>query len=195
VSSTTFGPAKRRIAQRNADEPALVTRAKERLGAVIRCAEQIDRVSRRRSVDHDQVVVIAGPQLMQPFDGHVLLCAAQRPGDAAIDRVAEDGLGALFVPGAVDDQAVERGLGIEHLGPQRTGGMIGRATDFARFVSAIGRVDAQGVGEPLCRIDGDDNDLAAEAGGDERERRGHAGLADPTGPAGDDQFCIAENIG
>ena len=82
------------------------------------CAEQIDRVSRRWCVDDDEIELVAGPQLVQTLDGHVFLRAAQRPGDAAVDRVGEDGLGALGVAGAIHDHAIEGGFGVEHQRPK-----------------------------------------------------------------------------
>ena len=134
------------------------------------CGQQVDRVPRGRRVDHDQVVLAAGPQLVQALDGHVLLRSRERAGDAAVDGVRQDGLHPLLVAGTIGDHAIEGGLGIEHLRPQRAGGMRGGADHLHRVVRASGGIDAQRVGKTPSGVDGDHDDPATGSRSGQRQR-------------------------
>ena len=155
-------------------------------------AEQIDRVPRRRRVDDDQVPLAARPQLVQPLDRHVLLRAGQRTGDAAVDRVGEDRLRPLLVAGPVDDHPVERATRASsicaHSEPVAAGG-----TDHLARLVRPGAVDAERVGEPPRRVDGDHDDPPTGVGRCERERRRRGGLADAARPARDDQRRVVQH--
>ena len=57
-------------------------------------------------------------QLVELLHRHVLLRARQRAGDVAVEAVGQDALGLLGGLGVLDDQVVERGLGVEHQRPE-----------------------------------------------------------------------------
>ena len=70
--------------------------------------EEVERVSARRGVDDDEVEAVVAVQRVQRLGRHVLLGAAERAGDVAVERVAEDPLDLRLVLGVALDQPVER---------------------------------------------------------------------------------------
>ena len=108
--------------------------------------EEVERVSRRRRVEHDHVVVAARVQLVEPLHRHVLVCAGDRRGHLPVDPVLEDPLGRPLRRRLLADEPVERELGVEHRGVQG-------ALDLVDVVAVLRK--AQRAGEPAGRVDGE----------------------------------------
>ena len=209
VSSTICGPARRRTAQRNIEAAAFVTLANVRWPIVrarytgwlrkpiepVGRLEQVDGVTRRRRVDDHEIPLAARVQFVEPLDRHVLLRARQRPRDRPVDRVAEQRLGLLRARRLLAYEPVERRRRVEHERPQLALARLADAGDVVRGVGRRARLQPECLGEPARRIDRDDDDAASGAGRRHPERRRGGGLADATGPAGDEQRRVVHGRG
>ena len=135
TSSTTSRPTTREIVRRNALVATAVTRSAERVGTIsmpedpvveeacepARRVEEVERVTRRRRVDDDEVEVAGVVQLVELLHRHVLLRARQRAGDVPVEAVVEDALRLLLGGRVLRDEVVERRLGVEHQRVQLAG--------------------------------------------------------------------------
>ena len=124
----------------------------EEAGEPARRVEEVERVARRRRVDHDEVEVVRDVQLVELLHRHVLLRARQRAGDVPVEAVAEDALGLLRVGRVRRHEIVERRLRVEHQRPQLARPV---AVDLRRRVREA--LEPERVGEPLGRVDRDDD--------------------------------------
>jgi hypothetical protein len=110
-------------------------------------------------------------------------------GDVDVERVGEDGVAGGGVGGVGPHQVVPRLLGVEHGGPQLAPGLDAgpgeqAGVDLGLDVAEL--LQAQGVGQALGGVDGDDQHLAAQLGaGHGAQGRGGGGLAHPAGAAAD----------
>ena len=136
--------------------------------------KEVQRVARRRGVDDDQVPFVLGEKLTQLLHRHVLLRAGERRGDGLVELVVQNRF-AAFGSGVLDHHLVERPAHVEHHGVQFAG-HLGRQRNALRRVAEI--LDAERLGEPLGRVDGQHHDRAAIFGGAQRHCRGGGGLAD-----------------
>ena len=93
---------------------------------------------------------------------------------------------ALLGGGGVgDDEVVEGALGVEHQRPQLAGPV---AVDAGRGAGEA--LEAEGVGQPLGRVDRDDDRPPPGPRRLEREDRGGGGLADAAGAAADEDAAL-----
>ena len=92
--------------------------ALEEAGQPPRRVEEVERVARRRRVEHQQVVVALLVELEQLRDRGELLRAGDRAGELLVDPVLEDLLARRVVRREPLDHLVERALGVEHHRPQ-----------------------------------------------------------------------------
>ena len=116
--------------------------------------EEVEGVAARRRVDHDQVEALVAVQLVEHLGRHVLLRAAQRAGDVAVEPVAEDPLGLLGVAGvrrtSPSNVAAVSSIIAHSSPPASSGRRVDRAGARRRA-----RRQAERVGEPLGRVDRD----------------------------------------
>ena len=92
--------------------------ALEEAGQPPRRVEEVERVARRRRVEHEQVVVALLVELEQLRDRGELLRAGDRARELLVDPVLEDLLARRVVRREPLDHLVERALGVEHHRPQ-----------------------------------------------------------------------------
>ena len=153
-------------------------------GRDVRGVEEVERVARRRGVDDDEIEALVAVQREQPLGGHVLLRAAERAGDVAVEGV---GRGSARPAAALSrvgrDQPVERRRRVEHQRPQLAGACRS-ASWTGSLVKPTGHT--QRVGKPLGRVDRHHDATPADARRLQPERRGSGGLADAAGSAADD---------
>ena len=154
-----------------------------------RRVEEVERVTGRGSVDHDQVELAAVVQLVQLLHRHVLLGAAERARHVAIEAVVENALGLFGGGGVRGHELVEGRFRVEHHRRERAAGCRGAVVVPARAVDHAGRIrqifEPERVGEAFGRIDRDDTRLAALARAFEREHGRDRRLADTAAPAAD----------
>ena len=154
-----------------------------RLGRV----EHVEGVPRRWRVDDDQVEPAGGVQLVEAFHRQVVVAVDEAAGDVLVERVGEHGGAHLGVGRMPPDQFVPPGLGVEHRRPQLAawfdavgGELLGRHQPG--FVAD--RSDAERVGQPARRVDGEHEHATADLGRRlHRHRRRRRGLADTARPA------------
>ena len=79
-----------------------------------RRVEEVERVAGRWRVDDDEIEAAFVVQLVQLLHRHVLLRAAERAGDVAVEAVVEDALGLVRLGRVAGDEPVERRLRVEH---------------------------------------------------------------------------------
>ncbi len=87
-----------------------------------------------------------------------------------------------------DDDLVERPLHVQHHGVEAAAGPGVDVLHRPRHVVEL--ADAEGLGEPARRIDGEHDHLATGLGRADRQRRRRRGLADPAGAAADDDVRL-----
>ena len=129
-----------------------------------------------------------GAQLAELLHRHVLLRAGERAGDRLVEGVGQDLLG-LLRGGVGRHDLVEGALHVEHHRVERAARRGVDAGDRPGGVVELG--EAEGLGQPPRRVDGEDDDLAPVLGRPQPERGGRGGLADPAGAAADDDPGVA----
>ena len=133
-------------------------------------------MARRRGVDDDQVEAAFVVELVELLHRHVLLRSRERPGDVAVEAVAEDAVRLLGVGRVAVHEPVEGGPGVEHQRgqPPLTGrlavGIPAGPGDLAGRVAELG--EPERVGEPLGGVDRHHHRVAAGPGRGEREHGG-----------------------
>ena len=146
-----------------------------------------------RGVDHDQVPVAAGVELVEALGRDVVVGGHELPGDVLVERVAEDRVTGGGVRRVTPHQRVPRLLRVQHGHPQLAAGRLDRRRlDPDRHV-AQRAVEPQGGGQPPGGVDGEHQHLAGRAGGHPGAERGGEGrLADAARPAHHDQAVGVE---
>ena len=162
-------------------EPAQQPAAEE-LDHPRRRVEHGQRVARRRRVDDDQVVVTRRVDVVELLHGEVVVAVHEAAGDVLVERVGQHGVAHLDVRRVAADEIVPAGLGVEHRRPQLAArgdaGRLERGVGDLRGDVAEG-ADAEGIGQPPGRVDGDDEHAPALIhGGGHADRRGERRLAD-----------------
>jgi hypothetical protein len=150
--------------------------------------EEVERVLRRRRVEHDQVELGARAHLVDLLHRRVLGAARERVRDVLVDAVREDALARGGVGREARHQLVEGALHVEHHGVELArGGHPSRVSQpRADGLRLEPSADAERVGEALGRVDGEHEHAPAASGSAEPDRRREGGLADATGAyAGD----------
>ncbi len=164
----------------------------------LRRVEEVERVARRRRVEHQQVVVALLVELVQLGDRGELLRAGHRAGELLVDPVGEHLVAGPLVGGEVLDQRVEGALGVEHHRPHlaldldAVGGEAGRV-DEARLVAQL--LEPEGGRQTARRVDRDDGDAEPALGHPHGQRRRRGGLADAPGAGADDDPLSFEQRG
>ena len=143
-------------AQEDADRAAL-----EEAGQAAGRVEEVERVARRRRVEHEQVVAALLVELVELGDRGELLRAGDRARELLVDPVAEDLVARRGVGRELLDHLVEGALGVEHHRPQLAlhldpVGAEALGVDEPRLVAEL--LHPERVGEPLGGVDRDDRD-------------------------------------
>ena len=146
--------------------------------------EEVERVARRRRVEHEQVEVALLVELVELGDRGELLRAGDRARELLVDPVGEHLVARALVRREVLDQLVERALGVEHHRPQLAAhldAVRGEAlgVDQPRLVAEL--LEPERVGQPPRRVDRHHGDLQP-ALGHARARRAAAVVVLPTPP-------------
>ena len=195
-----------RDARPAADDPAaepggaeehLDRAALEEAGQPLRRVEEVERVARRRGVEHDQVEVAARVEVVELGDRGELLRPGHRARELLVDPVAEDVVAGPRVGREVLDQLVEGALRVEHERPQLAAhvdavGAEALRVDQARLVAEL--LQAERGREPARGIDGHHGDLLARGGGAHRERGGGGRLAHAAGAGADDDPAAGDQL-
>jgi hypothetical protein len=158
----------------------------------------VERVAGRRRVDDDQVVAIAGVQLGQLLDRHVLLRAGEAARQVLVETVAEDALADLRRRRVALDQRVPGALLIEHHGGERAAHRpeplslehVGR--DLTRLATEGG--EAERGREAARRVDRDDDGPPAREGAPEADGGRDRRLADTAAAGGDDDTVAVDHL-
>ena len=185
--------AQARRAQEHLDRAAL-----EEPGEPVGRVEEVERVARRRRVEHQQVVVALLVELVQLRDRSELLRPGDRAGELLVDPVREHVVDRRPVGREPLDQLVERALGVEHQRPQLAADLDAvvaeaRGIDEPRLVAEL--LEPERVREPLGRVDRDHHHLQPALGHAHRQRGGRGGLPDPARPGADDDPAPLEQRG
>ena len=193
VPATDDAAAEARRAQEDLDGAAL-----EEAGEPLRGVEEVERVARRRRVEHEQVEAPAGVEVVELGDRRELLRAGHGAGELLVDAVAQHLVARLRVRRQVLDQLVEGPLGVEHQRPQLAAQLdaVRREAlrrDQARLVAEL--LEPERVGEPPRRVDRDHRDARAVGGGAHGERGGRRGLAHAAGAGADDDPLAGDEVG
>ncbi len=169
---------------------------REEVGHALRGVQEVEGVPGRRGVHHDEVVVALGVDLVQPLHGDVVVTLHEPSRDVLVQRVGQDlvpGPGIGRVPA---DEGVPRLLGVEHRRPQLSPRLEPGSAEGLVGDAMLGIADpfeTEGIGQPLGRVDGEDQHLAPVAQRGHQRGGGCGGcLADPTGPAGDGDLLGGE---
>ncbi len=146
--------------------------------------EEVERVARRRRVEHEQVELVLLIEVVELRDRRELLRSRDRGRELAVDAIGLDLLGPRRARRDPLDQLVEGPLWVEHhrpqlaLDPQALGGdPLG--VDAPRLVGQL--LESERVRESLGRIDRDHRDLQPAGRHAHRDRRRGRRLADPAG--------------
>jgi methylmalonyl-CoA mutase cobalamin-binding subunit len=122
----------------------------EEPGEHARRLEEVERVAARRRVDHHEVEPFVVVELVERLGRHVLLGAAQRPGDVAVEAVLEDPLSLIVVAGVGAHHLIEHRGRVEHHRPQLSALGLDGQFDLLRLCGRdrrAGRAHRRG-GEP-----------------------------------------------
>src|SRR6266540_57180 len=167
---------------RRGDQQAKGARV-EQLVQVLRRVQEVERRARRRGVHHQQLVAPGLVQLVELLHGHVLLRAGQGRGEALVEPVGEDALGLLVVARLALDDLVEGAAHVQHHRVQaaRLPQLRPLAAHRPRLVGE--HVQAEGLGQPPGRVDGEHAGAPPLLRAPQRHRRRRRGLADPAGAA------------
>ena len=139
---------------------------REEVGHALGGVEEVEGVAGRRGVHHDEVVVALRVDLVEALHGDVVVALDEPARDVLVQRVGQDLVPGLLVGGMAADQGVPRLLGVEHGRPQLTPGLEAGGPEGLVGHPVLGVADpvqAEGVGQPLGRVDGEDEHLAAVA--------------------------------
>jgi hypothetical protein len=145
-------------------EGARVDEARE----AARSIEELERVARRRGVEHEGVVAGLGVELVELLHRHVLLRARDRVRDLRVDAVAEQPVARGGVGGVALDELVEGALGVEHHRPQLPAHLDagpGEALGLDATGLVVELLEAERLSEPAGGVDGE-NGHALPAGGE-----------------------------
>ena len=150
-------------------------------GHPARRLEEVERVPRRRRVEHDQVVAPARPHLVEALHRHVLVRARHRPRQLLVDGVSQDPLGRLGRRCLLAHERIERRPGVQHGGVQaaRPGHAVRGQVD--RVLAVVGLGQAERAGQAPGRVDRQHEHAPAALRHARRERGGRGGLADAAG--------------
>ncbi len=164
----------------------------EELGHALGRLEEVDGVPGRRGVDDDQVVAPRGVDLVEPLHGDVVVALHELAGDVLVERVGQDGVAGGGVGGVQADEVVPARLRVEHGGEElasRLDAGVGEGRPRHLGLDVAELLEAQGVGQPLGRVDGQHQHPAPEvAGGHGPQGRGARRLAHPARATGDDDL-------
>src|SRR5439155_3128597 len=170
--------------------------AVEEVGDPARGLEEVERVARRRGVDHDQVVAAALGQRAELLDRHVLVRAREALREVLVEPVGEDAVARLGrrVP---LDEGIPRPLLVEHHRGERAlrrealgAEVLGRDVAFP----AAERREAERAGEPAGRVDGQHDGTPPFERPPEGQRRGHRRLAEATAAGGDADLMARDEV-
>ena len=155
--------------------------ALEEGGQPARRVEEVERVARRRGVEHEQVVVALLVELVELGDRGELLRAGDRARELLVDPVGEHLVTRRRVRRQALDQRVEGALGVEHQRPQLAADLdavLAEAlgVDEPRLVAEL--LEPERVGEPPRRVDRHHRDLEPALGHAHRDRGRRGGLPD-----------------
>ncbi len=100
------------------DEQDLQRAALEEVRQAVGRVEEVQRVARRRRVEHEHVEAAVVVQVVELRDGGELLRPGDRVRELLVDAVAEDVVARLRVGRQPRDEIVERRLRVEHHRPQ-----------------------------------------------------------------------------
>jgi hypothetical protein len=175
------------------DEPPVQERAEPGRGV-----QEVQGRPGRRGVDDHQVPgavpVGGGPQLAELLHRHVLLGAGERAGQRLVEGIGQDLLGLVGGRVRLDD-LVEGALHVEHHGVEAAA--VGGVQAGYRAGGVVQLGQAQGLGQPPGRVDGQHDHAAARFRCPQPQRGGGGGLADPAGAAAQhdpgrpvDQQCL-----
>src|SRR5438128_1917124 len=192
VHGAQRGPARREV---GAHEP-LDDLAVEEVGDPPRGFEEIERVARRRGVDHDQVVAAALGQPAELLDRHVLVRAGEALREVLVEVVGEDAVAGLGRRVALDERVPGALLVEHHRGERALRGEALRAEVLGGDVPLLAaeRFEAEGAGEPAGRVDGEHHGAPPLERAPERERRGHRRLADAAAAGRDDDLVARDEL-
>ena len=151
--------------------------------------EEVERVAAGRRVDHDQVEAQIEVQLVQRLGCHELLRAAQGIGHVPVEPVLHDARRLGLVGGVGANDALEHRRRVEHHRPQ----LAVDAVQLDRLrLAGQPALQAERVGQPPGRVDGDDDHPTPGARRRQADRGGDRRLADSSGPTADDDVGILE---
>src|SRR4051794_2708607 len=160
----------------------------EEAGEPVGRVEEVERVARRRRVEHEHVEAPGAVELPELRDSRELLRAGDRARELLVDAVAEHVVASRGVGRQARDELVERLLDVEHHRPQlalhddAVAGEAGRV-DEARLVAQLGKPER--VRQALGGIDRHDRDAQARRREAHRQRGRGRRLADAARPRAD----------
>ena len=131
--------------------------------------EEVEGVGGGRRVEHDEVVVALGGELVELLHGHVLLGAGQGAGHLLVDAVVAGCARGVAASGAWRvDQVVPGALHVEHhgeeLAPRREARPRRRPRSGTRASTLPERPEPERGGEAPGRVDGADQHAPARPG-------------------------------
>ena len=147
---------------------------REEVGHALGGVEEVESVAGRRRVDDDEVVVALGVDLVEPLHGDVVVTLDEARRDVPVERVGQNLVAGAAVGRVAANEGVPRLLRVEHGRPQLAprpdaGGPEGLVGDPVLLVADA--VEAEGIGQPPGRVDGEHEHLAAVADGGHARRR------------------------
>ncbi len=155
----------------------------------LRRVEEVERVARRRRVEHQQVEAALLVELVELRDRGELLRAGHRVGELLVDPVREHLVARARVGREPLDQRVERPLRVEHHRPQLARhldpvGAEALRVDQPRLVAEL--LEPERRREPPRGVDRDHRDLQPALGHPHRERGRRRRLAHAARAGADD---------
>ena len=123
-------------------EEELQRAALEEVRQAVGRVEEVQRVARRRRVEHDRVVAALAVELVELGHRAELLRAGDRARQLRVDAVAQHVVARRRVGRELGDQAVERRLRVEHHRPQLAAHLDAVARQHARRRRAAARCRA-----------------------------------------------------
>ena len=173
-----------------------IARPWKKRGQPARRVEEVERVARRRRVEHEQVEVALLVELVELRDRGELLRARDRAGELLVDPVGEDLVARARRPArgarsAASNVRLESSI-IAHSSP-RLDPVRERSSDEPRLVAEL--LEPERVGQPPRRVDGHHGDRAPSRGQPQRERRRGRRLADAAGAGADgDPLAVEQRL-
>jgi hypothetical protein len=169
----------------------------EEAGQPVGRVEEVERVARRRRVEHEHVEAPGAVELVELRDGGELLRAGDGARQLLIDPVREHVVARAGVGGEALDQLVERLLGVEHHRPQlalHDDAVAGDALGVDQPRLVVERREPERVGQPPRRVDRHDRDPQARRREPHRQRRRRGRLPDAARAGADDDALAVQAL-